>query len=126
MVKSIERLRKLVKLKLRIYIANEKDESFMGIGVLWLLKGIEEYGSIRRAAAEMDMSYTKAFNILKRLEKSLGEAILERHKGGNSREGATITEFGRKFLDQYEEFNKKIEDYSNSQLNDFLKNINET
>jgi len=108
-----------LKLKLRVYINNNKDETFMGIGVMWLLKGINKHGSIRQAASEMEMSYTKAFNILKTLEESLGKKILQRHRGGNSREGTTLTEFGLCFLEKFDAFNTNVESYCNNQFDIF-------
>lgn len=98
-------------LKIRLYIEDDKNESFMGIGVLWLLKGIENKGSIRKAAQEMNMSYTKACQILNKLEKSLDEVILERQKGGNSRVGTSLTEYGEKFMKSYENFNYEVEKF---------------
>ena len=56
-----------MNLKVRLYFEDDQNGSFMGIGLLWLLEGIKEQGSIRKAAQDMDMSYTKAFQILKKL-----------------------------------------------------------
>ncbi|RQW01038.1 MAG: LysR family transcriptional regulator, partial [Calditrichaeota bacterium] len=69
-----------MNLKVRIYLENEKHSSFMGVGVLWLLEGVATCGSIRQAAGDMNMSYTKAHQILNNLEESLGRTVLERHR----------------------------------------------
>ena len=113
-----------MNLKIRLYIEDENNDSFMGIGVLWLLSGIDKHKSIRKAALEMDMSYTKAFNILKNLEKSLNQPILIRNRGGNDREGTTLTEFGHLFLESYKKFNDNVEKYSRDEFNLFMKKIN--
>lgn len=112
-----------MKLKIRVYISDDDNESFMGIGVLWLLQGIEKHKSIRKAAIEMDMSYTKAYKILKKLESSLGENILERQKGGNNREGTSLTTFGSWFLNRYEHFNNRIEKNCHNEYGKFLKDL---
>lgn len=112
-----------MNLKIRLYIENEKKETFMGIGVLWLLKGIEKNGSIRRAAQDMNMSYTKACQILKKLETSLDKIILERQKGGNSRMGTSLTEYGVNFLHAYEHLNKNVEDLCQLEYSQFLKKL---
>lgn len=112
-----------MKLKTRIYFEDEEKKSFMGIGVLWLLEGIVESGSIRKAAERMNMSYTKAHNILKNLEDSLGRALLERHKGGNQRKGTELTPFGQKFLEKYGTLNRKIEEYGQAQFELFRKDM---
>ena len=45
------------------------DDRFFGPGVCELLERIREPGSIQAAAAQMEMSYTKAWRILKRAEE---------------------------------------------------------
>jgi len=112
-----------LKLKVRIYFEDDKKQSFMGVGVLWLLEGIENCGSIRQAAGEMNMSYTKAHQILKNLESSLGRKVLQRHRGGNDRSGAILTDFGKTFLTEYKKFNKKIDELSRIEFDSFLKEM---
>jgi molybdate transport system regulatory protein len=107
-------------LKIRLYFEDDKKETFMGIGVLWLLKGIQRNGSIRKAAQEMNMSYTKACQILKKLETSLDQIILERQKGGNNRLGTSLTVYGEKFLNSYEQFNNKVEDFCDLEFDKLL------
>jgi len=112
-----------LKLKVRIYFEDDKNHSFMGVGVLWLLEGVENCGSIRQAAGEMNMSYTKAHQILKNLENALGRKVLQRHRGGNDRSGASLTEFGEKFLCEYKKFNMKIDELSRMEFERFIKEM---
>lgn len=92
-----------VNLKVKIYLENETDK-FMGIGVLWLLQKIKQFGSLRSAAADMGISYSKAFKMIENLEAALGVDVLERKKGGVQRAGASLTEFGEKFIVLYDNF----------------------
>lgn len=112
-----------MKLKIRLYFEDDKNDSFMGIGILWLLEGIEKYGSIRKAAEDMHMSYTKAHSVLKKMESSLGIEVLERHKGGNARSGTTLSEAGRIYLEKYRSFQNRIEEYCNGEFDQFRKEI---
>jgi len=112
-----------MKLKIRVYFEDEDKETFMGIGVLWLLEGIRKYGSIRKAAQEMNMSYTKACQILKKLESSLDRVILERQKGGNNRMGTSLTDYGEKFVMNYERFNNKVEKFCHLEFESFLSEM---
>lgn len=114
-----------MNLKLRIYFTDDDNDTFMGVGVLWLLRGIERNGSIRKAAMEMNMSYTKAYGILKNLEKSLNCIILERKKGGNDREGTYLTEYGKWFLNRYEKLNNKVEEFCFKEFNDLIFEMEE-
>ena len=49
-----------MNLKVKLYLENGNDK-FMGIGVLWLLQKVRECRSLREAAQEMGISYSKAF-----------------------------------------------------------------
>lgn len=76
----------------------------MGIGVLWLLQQVHVQKSLRQAASVLGISYSKAFSMIRNLEKSLGVAVLDRRKGGSARDGATLTEFGVRFIERYASF----------------------
>ncbi len=87
-----------MKVHVKLALANGQDEEFCGAGVLELLEGIGAHGSIHRAAQEMGLSYVKALKILNRVEKELGQTLLERHKGGAERGRTELTPFARRFM----------------------------
>lgn len=93
-----------MELKSKLYLVDEEGNKFMGIGVLWLLEMVAEHNSLRKAALALGISYSKAFAMVQNLERSLGVAVLNRRKGGASRDGATLTEFAMQFLGLYKEF----------------------
>lgn len=97
-----------MELKLKIYITDSNGNKFLGIGVFWLLDQIRRHGSIRAAAAEMGISYSKAYRMLCTLEKALGKPVAERKKGGASRDGAELTPFGELLLQRYAKLNHEI------------------
>jgi len=101
-----------MKLKVKISIADENNRGFFGIGIVWLLEEIEKTGSIRKAAQNMHMSYSKAHKILKRAEEKFGKQFLIKKKGGIERGGAELTEFAKKFIQSYKNFQKSIKDFS--------------
>ena len=47
----------------KITFLDDNNEKFFGEGPARLLHGIEETGSLRAAAASMDMAYTKALKL---------------------------------------------------------------
>ncbi len=77
-----------------------------GPGIAQLLEGIEAYGSLRRSASEMGMSYNKAWNIVRNSEACLGCTLIERRIGGARGGGAVLTEAGRDLLERYRAFEK--------------------
>ena len=109
-----------MKLRLKISIANEEGEGFMGIGLVWLLRRINKFGSISLAAQDMNMSYVKALKILNRLEENLGRKILIRKRGGSNRGGAELTPFAAKFIEEYDRFQRKIKLFSDQEFTKFL------
>lgn len=96
-----------MELKLKVYLTDKDGEKFMGIGVLWLLKEVEESGSLRKAASNLSISYSKAYYMIDKLEKSLSIKVIDRKKGGQNRDGASLTDKGREFIALYDTFQKE-------------------
>lgn len=113
-----------MELKTKIYLVDENEEKFMGIGVVWLLEKVEEKGSLRSAAATLGISYSKAYAMVSKLEKSLNKAVLVRRKGGTSRAGASLTNFGRALLEKYKYFHSEIKEVTQTPYEKFAQNIN--
>ncbi len=83
--------------KLALY----NEEKVFGEGPFELLSRVESSGSLRRAAAEMSMSYTKAWRLVGALEQRLGFALLERHVGGSAGGGSGLTDDARELLRRF-------------------------
>ncbi len=82
----------------------EGEEKFFGEGPCRLLHVIEHTGSLRAAAMEMDMSYSKALSIINRAEKLLGFALTEKTIGGLRGGGSRLTAEAIDFLAKYERY----------------------
>ncbi len=82
----------------------EGDVKFFGEGPRKLLRGVEKEGSLRAAAQAMDMSYTKASNLVKRAEKALGFPLTEKTIGGKDGGGSRLTAEAKAFLEKYEAY----------------------
>lgn len=95
----------------------------MGIGVYWLLVGIKKHGSIRRAAEDMHLSYVKALGMLNTLEKTLNKKILNRKRGGDSREGATLTDKGESLVSLYQGYQERVKSYADLEFEKFSKDF---
>ena len=109
-----------MNVKLKISITNEKDEPFMGIGLVWLLQGIKKHKSISSAAKDMNLSYSKATKMVNWLEKNLGNKVIIRRHGGNERSGAELTPFGEKYIREYDAFQKEIKKYAEYEFKKFM------
>lgn len=62
-----------------------------------LLLGVDKYGSLNRAAKEMGMAYSKAWNVLRLNESEFGIKFINR----NGAHGSELTPEGRAFLEHY-------------------------
>ena len=95
-----------MELDTKLYVIGSDGKKFMGIGVLWLLEEIDKSKSLRAASINMGLSYSKAYQMLKRLEESVGKPFLERKRGGANREGAELTPFAREYMEIYRDFQR--------------------
>ena len=88
----------------KIQLFDDNGEKFFGEGPCRLLGLVEETGSLRCAAASMEMAYSKALKLVKQAEKALGFPLTQRSAGGRDGGGSTLTPEGQAFLRQYEAY----------------------
>jgi len=89
-------------MELRAKVWLEKGgELVFGPGRAALLDAIDRTGSISAAAREMDMSYRKAWSMLKASEERLGQELLQGSRGGKGGGGTTLTALGRDLRDTF-------------------------
>ena len=86
----------------KVYLLDDEGQRFFGDGPCRLLKLVEETGSLRKAAAEMGMAYTKAMKLLKQAEQAVGKPLTERVIGGAKGGGSQLTEAGKELVKRYE------------------------
>lgn len=90
---------------LRLYEGGRK---FFGPGVAALLELVDEHGSLRAAAANMGMAYSKAWQIIRNAEAALGYPLLESRTGGRGGGGAVVSASAREFLSRYRTFERRL------------------
>lgn len=95
-------------LTLRLY---GEDKCF-GPGILALLRGVERTHSLRRAAMEMGMAYSKAWRVIKTAEENLGFLLLDSTAGGRGGGGASVTEEARALMARYEAFSDAVRGFA--------------
>ena len=88
----------------RITLTDDNGIKFFGEGPCRLLRCVEKTGSLRAAAMEMEMAYSKASKILKQAEENLGFPLTARSTGGKDGGGSVLTPEGLQFLQQYEAY----------------------
>lgn len=96
------------------------DEKCFGPGVALLLEKIKENNSMRKAAFEIGMSYSKAWSIIRRAEKNLGFALLNSKTGGADGGGATLTRNGEKMLFAFRECEKELFSFADEKFREYF------
>lgn len=112
-----------MELKVKIYLTDDEGDKFMGIGVIWLLEEIERAGSLRKAAMNLGMSYTKSYAMLSKAEENLAFPLIERRKGGASHEGAALTQKAKDFIKLYWDFQSRAKEKVVREYDDFKKSL---
>ena len=88
-----------VMMKLQIY----NTSPHFGKGIVSIMMLVRQGSSLRAACAQMGLSYSKAWRLL----KSAGIPLLDTQKGGTKRAGSTLTPQGEELLDRYLAFEKE-------------------
>ena len=77
-----------------------------GPGKAELLEHIDSTGSISAAAKAMEMSYMRAWTLVKSLDRGFAEPLVLKTRGGSAKGGAMLSDTGRKVLGLYREMEK--------------------
>jgi molybdate transport system regulatory protein len=88
---------------------DKENKSFLGKGRVKLLKLIDKYGSISKAAKEMKMSYKAAWDAVDIINSLAKKPVVEKQSGGKGGGGTYLTEYGRKLIQHFEKVEKEIE-----------------
>lgn len=88
----------------RVFLYDDEGNRFFGEGPCRLLRNVEKYGSLKKAAEGMGMAYTKALAIIRRAEQELGYPLTEKVIGGKRGGGSFLTPQAKEFLEKYEAY----------------------
>lgn len=89
---------------IHVFLCSDSGERFFGEGPYRLLLTVEEKGSLRAAAIQLGMAYTKALKIITRAEKALGFRLTERIAGGKGGGGSRLTPEAKELIQRYEAY----------------------
>lgn len=86
------------------------DRKCFGPGVAMLLRRVQSLHSLRAAAMDMDMSYSKAWTILHTAEQELDRKLLLSTAGGRKGGGAVLTEEGKRLLEAFDAYEAEVKE----------------
>ena len=90
--------------RLRVFAGRQM---VIGWGKVMLLQLVQETGSIAEAARCMGMSYNHAWGLIRLMNASFKEPLVEATRGGKGKGGATVTATGVKVLSLYQDMAEK-------------------
>jgi molybdate transport system regulatory protein len=102
------------KLSCKVWI-EYKGKPVIGKGGAKILETIKKENSISKAAVTAGMSYRYVWDYLQKIQKAIGEPIVETYKGGKAGGGgAKLTALGQSLLEEYQ----RVESYMSELLAD--------
>jgi molybdate transport system regulatory protein len=84
--------------RLRLWLET-RDGMFFGTGRGMLLEAVDRYGSLKKAAEHLGMSYRAAWGKIKKTEKVLGVLLIE--QAGSRKGGHRLTPGGRLLMEKF-------------------------
>ncbi len=84
------------------------DRKCFGPGVAMLLRRVRTLHSLRAAAMDMDMAYSKAWTILHTAEQELGVKLVHSATGGRGGGGAVLTGEGERLLEAFDAYEAEL------------------
>jgi molybdate transport system regulatory protein len=94
----------VVKPRIRVM---QGSEIVLGPGKADLLDALRATGSLRKAAAELRMSYMRAWQLMKTMNGAFRDPLVSLVRGGAAHGGATLTTSGERILGLYRSMERK-------------------
>jgi molybdate transport system regulatory protein len=86
-----------------------RGEAALGPGKADLLASIDETGSIAEAAKQMNMSYMRAWSLIKTMNRAFKKPVVAPKRGGKSGGGAALSITGKRVLLLYRQIEAQSE-----------------
>lgn len=102
-----------IRFSFRVYHGNKP---YLGSGRIELIQLIHKHGSISKAAEAMSMSYRKAWQMVKDLNKISRQTLVDVRLGGKKGGGALVTEAGLEAVEKYLVMKARAESLFNKML----------
>ena len=99
-----------------LHMKLEQEEPFFSARLKLLLYLIEDTNNMRTACTRSGVSHSKAWDMINRLERSLGYSVVERQRGGKAGGSTRLTPQGADFLVAYQEFEQAVHQFAQKEF----------
>ncbi len=113
-----------IRFNYKIWLSTEDEQGILGDGKWQILKAIEKHGSLKAATKSLGITYRRTWGDLKKIEEMLGFAILEKERGGREGGKSTLTLEGRRLVNAFDDFHKKVDAFVGTAFSEFREQLN--
>jgi molybdate transport system regulatory protein len=113
-----------VFLDYRLWLKTIENEGIMGEGCFSLLLEIKSTGSLKDAAEKLEVSYRKAWGIIRKSENFLGFKLVDKQRGGKDGGHSFLTDEGLNLVQAYLELKDDINESIKKVTKKFFHKIN--
>lgn len=111
-------------LKQQLQLVTKDDDLIINEEGFSLLVEVRKEQSIVAAARNLNISYRKAWGLLREIESVLGFQLVGKHRGGKSGGKTDLTDEGLELIDAYLELKIELEEKVHDSIKNFFKQIN--
>lgn len=101
------------------------DKAVFGPGPVRLLHHISKTGSVSEACAAMNLSYSKGWQLLNKMEEGLGFKVIKRFHGGAGGGKSELTANGKLLMEKYEELEKRAQNCLNDSFEEIFSDLDQ-
>lgn len=88
----------------------------IGKGRLNVLKAVDRYGSLVKAAEETGIAYRRVRGAVREMELALGVTLVLTRRGGQEGGGAVLTDVARELLERFDNFAGGVQELMDSRF----------
>lgn len=104
-----------MQIRSKIWI-EKRGKLVFGKGKSDILKAVQRYGSINKAAEAMGISFRHAWSYINEIEDRMGVKLIERARGGKGGGGSHLTGYANEFITRYDRLKKEVDKYTDKRF----------
>lgn len=112
-----------LRLKVTLRLEDGERQRRFGPGVASLLSEVREHRSLRAAAGNMGMAYSKAWRIIRSAEEAFGCKLLDSTIGGRHGGGAVLTAEAEVLLNAYQALRDEVGAYAQERFQEHFRSF---
>lgn len=93
-----------------------ENQPSVGPGLISLLEQIRDSSSVMEAAGRMEVSYSKAWKIIRQAESNLGKKLVLRKSGGPGGGSAQVSQDGLELIKAFRKTEKQVSEFASKKV----------